>query len=61
MFKKTGIVLSTIAAVEASKLIGINTKSLVETQDILDIPTEDLEAQYYKHGESSLILIESGL
>ena len=60
MFKKTGLVLTTLAAVEASKLRDINARTLMDTQaKTSEAHEHTVEAQYYQHGEKSLLLIES--
>ena len=60
MLKQTSLVLTTLAAVQASKLKDINAKSLVETQAMVHSTNEhSVEDQYYRNGENSLLLIES--
>ena len=61
MFKKTSLVLTTLAAVEASKLRDINSRTLLDSQQMANEQAQEhsIEANYYQHGEKSLLLIES--
>lgn len=62
MLKKTGLVLTTLATVEASKLRDINARTLMDTQaKAAEAHEHTVEAQYYQHGEKSLLLIESSV
>ena len=63
MLKKTSIILTTLSAsTEALKLNDVQSKSLVEMKNGLEVGVQEhlgVEARYYKNGEDSLVLLET--